>query len=207
MYTCPVAESIFSHFLASPSKEYLWKEIGGEKITYTIPNWDQIPTKQILLCWFYARSLITVVLKERVLGRAEVLQYYSQPGDTDRREAKIMQNKSKSRTPEMPWILQPVRLQFYFPSKWGTWDGTELLVQEWDLSKPHVHLTPWYFPHFGFDGGPSQGLGDRGQAPYCACRRTRTPARAVVNIFCQSGAACNYHWGRLGTGSALSITT
>lgn len=163
VYTCPVAESILSHFLTSPSKEYLWKDIGEKKITYTIPNQEKILTKQIFLCSFYASSLITVVLQERVLGRVAVLQYYSQPEEIDRgREAKIIQNKRESRTTEMPPLLQPVYLQLHFPSKWGTWDGTELLVQNCDWSKPHVCLTPSHLPHLGFDGGTSQGLGDRG---------------------------------------------
>lgn len=53
-------------------------------------------------------------------------------------------------------------LQFHFPSKWGTRDGTELLVQKYDLSKLRVHLTPSHLPHVGFDGAQAKGWGTEG---------------------------------------------
>lgn len=135
----------------------------GKKITYTIPNQEKILTKQIFLCSFYASSLITVVLQERVLGRVAVLQYYSQPEEIDRgREAKIIQNKRESRTTEMAPLLQPVYLQLHFPSKWGTWDGTELLVQNCDWSKPHVCLTPSHLPISILMGAQAKGGGTEG---------------------------------------------
>lgn len=105
VYTCPVIELILSHFLTSPSKEYLWKEIGKKSHILF-----QIRRK----CWqstyffFYFRqaSWLQLYSKRGFLGE---YQYYSHPGETDRgREAKIFDNKSASRTIGMPPLLQPV---------------------------------------------------------------------------------------------------
>lgn len=200
MYTCPVAESILSHFLTSPSKEYLWKETGwGGKTIYTVPNWEKIPTKQIFLCWLYVKAWLQLYSMK---GLLEELQYHNTTTRRHRqRKTKITQNKSESRPTEMPSLLQPVCLQFHFPSKWGAWAGTELLVQKCDLSKPHVRLTPSHLPHLGFDGGTSQGLGDTGASaaryPIVDQEGTRIPRWTMVIIFCQSAAACNYHWAAL----------
>lgn len=71
VYIFPVLESIFSHFFTSPSKEYLWKEIGKNHMLYQIKKKHR---QSIYFIDYMQVARLLLYLKRGFFGRVLIVQ-------------------------------------------------------------------------------------------------------------------------------------
>lgn len=141
VYICPVVESILSHFLMSPSKEYLWKEIRKSHIYYSKSGKITDKTNASLLI---SGKWLDYSCTQKEGSWKSPSTTANEERQTEEGRPKSLRIKSESRTVGMPPLLQPVYCNstFLLAGKPGVflsfWSRSALCPNPMSLPPHHI---------------------------------------------------------------------